>query len=224
MKLILGDALKIIPTIPTESVDMVFLDPPYRVISGGNKNPDAPGGMLAANDGKIFEHNDVAFEEYLPPLYRVMKEQAHIYLMTNFDNLYDAQYQMIAAGFGLHNLLIWQKQNCTPNRWYMKDCEYILFGRKGKAKTILHPGSKTILQFANPIGDKSHPTEKPVDLIRHLISNSARPGELVLDPFMGSGGSAVAAKAEGRRYIGVEINPKYFGPACQRLRVMPCTN
>ena len=219
MKLILGNALdlKLLP----ESVDMVFLDPPYRVISGGN-GPSSwmhgQGGILAANDGKIFRHNDIEFSDYLPMLYRVMKQSAHIYLMTNFDNLFEARNELVNAGFSLHNLLIWKKQNCTPNRWYMKDCEYVIFGRKGKAKTINHPGSKTVMEFTNPTGGKSHPTEKPVELIRHLIRNSTLPGQLVLDPFMGSGASAVAAKAEGRRFIGVEIDPEYYEVARARTR------
>ena len=133
-------------------VDLIVTDPPYRVLSGGNKNPNAPKGCLAKNDGKIFKHNDLKEEEWFPKIYEVLKDDAHAYIMVNTLNL--ERYLTLArkAGFKLHNLLIWEKNNVLPNRYYMKNIEYVLFLRKGKAFSINNKGSKTCHKFENVRG------------------------------------------------------------------------
>lgn len=216
-RLILGDIRRqILPP-----VDVIVTDPPYRVISGGNAADGRPTGVLAANDGRIFSANDIAFTDYLPQLYVALKDPGHLYMMVNFFNLEVALAATRQAGFDIHNLLVWQKNTVTPNRWYMKNCEYVIFARKGKAVTIANPGSKTVHSFTNATGDRLHPVEKPVDLMRLYIENSSKPGDLVLDPFMGSGTTGVAAKATGRRFLGIEVDPQYYAVACRRMGVMP---
>lgn len=137
--------------------------------------------------------------------------------MTNVLNF--EHYLLLAkqVGFKLHNLLVWEKNNCTPNRWYMKNCEYILFLRKGSAKKINNVGSKTVHQFDNIIGSKRHPTEKPIDLMEYYIANSSNKGDIVFDPFMGSGSTGVAAQNLNRDFIGIELDVKYFNIAKERL-------
>lgn len=122
------------------------------------------------------------------------------------------------CGFQLHNLLVWKKNNATPNRWYMKNCEFTLFLRKGSAKTINNVGSKMVHEFNNIIGNKTHPTEKPVDLMKFYIENSSNNGDIVFDPFCGTGASMVAAKELGRQYVGCEIDKEYHSIATNRLR------
>lgn len=200
--------------------DVIVTDPPYPVISGGITGPDRPMGMLLANDGRIFKHNDLAFSDYLPHLYAVLRDPGHLYLMVNFFNLEKALAATRQAGFDIHNLLVWKKNNVTPNRWYMKNVEYVIFARKGRAVTINNPGSKTCHEF-DSVKLRDHPTEKPVDLMRLYIENSSKPGDLVLDPFMGSGTTGVAAAQCGRRFLGVEIDPVYYAAACRRMGVMP---
>lgn len=172
--------------------------------------------MLKKNDGRIFEHNDVAFSDYLPEVFRVLKSPAHLYLMVNFLNLERALAETRAAGFDIHNLLVWEKNNATPNRWFMKNVEYVIFARKGPARAIADKGSKTCHRFNNVQG-KRHPTEKPVELLRHYILNSSLLGDVVLDPFMGVGSTGVAALGAGRRFIGFEIDPTYYALAEQRI-------
>ena len=130
--------------------------------------------------------------------------------MTNTINLED--YLRIAreCGFGLHNVLSWEKNNCTPSRWYMKNGEFTLFLRKGKAKAINNPGSKMIHSFDNIIGNKIHPTEKPVELMKFYIENSSSVGDIVLDPFMGSNSTGRACRELDRKFIGIEIDDEYF--------------
>jgi site-specific DNA-methyltransferase (adenine-specific) len=216
-----GDATFLLKSIDSASIDLIVTDPPYRTISGGS-GPTShkhrrPAGMLSKNDGRIFEQNDVKFSDYLPELYRALKDRSHLYLMVNFLNLEEAMAEIRRAGFEIHNLLMWRKNNVTPNRWYMKNGEYVIFARKGKAKAINDKGSKTIHDFDNIIGSKSHPTEKPVDLLRFYIENSSKVGDTVLDPFMGTGSCGIAALVAGRNFYGFELDESYFNIANERL-------
>ena len=137
--------------------------------------------------------------------------------MTNTINL--ENYLAIArkVGFGLHSVLVWEKNNVTPSRWYMKNGEYTLFLRKGKAKTINNVGSKMVHRFDNIIGNKRHPTEKPVELMELYVGNSTKEGDIVLDCFMGSGSTGVACKNLNRNFIGIEIDENYFNIAKERI-------
>lgn len=111
-----------------------------------------------------------------------------------------------------------EKNNCTPSQYYMKNCEYVLFLRKGKAKWINDiGGSKTVHQFNNIIGNKTHPCEKPVDLLKFYIANSSNEGDVVFDPFSGTGSTLVASKELGRNYLGYEIDEEYYSIAKKRL-------
>lgn len=201
-----------------ESVDLILTDPPYRTISGGKSGPKGrPSGILSKNDGKIFKHNDIDISEYISGLYRVLKDQSHMYMMVNLINLVPFWKAIEGAGFQIHNLLVWEKNNVVVNRWYMKNAEYVIFARKGRAKMILNQGSKTVHSFDNVLGGRSHPTEKPVDLMRFYIENSSKVGDTVFDPFMGTGATGVAAIEANRNFIGVEIDPDYFIKAKERI-------
>lgn len=220
MQLLHGDCLEFMKGILDKSIDLIVTDPPYRCISGGKPHLSSqPSGILSKNDGKIFQENEISEQDWFPELYRVLKDGCHCYVMTNTINLEKYLTCARKTGFKLHNVLIWEKNNCTPNRWYMKNCEYVLFLRKGQAKTINNVGSKTVHLFNNIIGDKKHPTEKPVDLMEFYIANSSIKNDLVLDPFMGSGSTGVAAQNLNRDFIGIELDEKYFNIAKQRLGV-----
>lgn len=213
-----GNCIDLFKTIEDESIDLVVTDPPYRVISGGRpKIKGQPSGILKKNDGKIFEHNDINPEEWISEVYRVLKQGTQCYIMVNSLNMENYLRICREAGFGLHNILAWFKNNCTPSRWYMKNAEYILFLRKGKAKTINNVGSKTVHEFDNIIGNKLHPTEKPIELMELYITNSSNTGDVVLDPFMGVGSTGLAALKNDRKFIGFEIDQKYYDIAEKRL-------
>lgn len=217
-KLIYGDSVDIIKKIPDNSIDLVVTDPPYKVISGGKPyKKEQPSGILSKNDGKIFKYNDIEPESWIPEIYRVLKDKSQCYIMVNALNI--EKYLTICrkTGFNLHNILVWMKNNCTPNRWYMKNCEYVLFLRKGNAKAINNISSKTVHQFNNLLGNKRHPTEKPVELMEMYIINSSNEGDIVFDPFMGSGSVGIAALKNNRRFIGIEIDKEYFSISRKRV-------
>lgn len=212
-----GDVRELLKRCKSNSFDLLVTDPPYRVISGGNGNKKAPKGMLSKNDGKIFAFNDIDFDEWLPDCFRVLKDGSHAYIFTNFLNLEALMKAVQEVGFQIHNLLVWEKNNANPNRWYMKNHEYVLLCRKGAAKPINNCGSKTVHLFKNLCGNKRHETEKPVDLLKFYIENSSNPGDWVLDPFAGSGSTAEAAITSGRKAVTFEIDPKYVGIIHERM-------
>lgn len=119
-------------------------------------------------------------------------------------------------GFEFHNLLVWDKITATPNRWYMKNCEFTGLFYKGNAKAINDCSSMSCIRYAHA-DDSQHPTEKPVALMEMYIRNSTQPGEIVIDPFMGSGSTGVAAIRAGRKFIGMELEKRWFDTACQRI-------
>lgn len=210
-----GDCRNILPAL--EPVDLIATDPAYRGIPGGKTpNPVKPTGILAANDGRLFEHNDIATADYARLFFAALKEPAHCYVMINNLNLESALTDFRLAGFRFHNLLIWDKTTATPNSWYMKNFEPILFFRKGAAFPINNRSAKATLRHPNP-RRKLHPTEKPETLMRELIQNSSRPGQVVLDPFMGSGSTLEAAYKSGRRAIGIDLDEQYCQIAAERI-------
>lgn len=214
-----GDCLEVMKDIPDKSIDLVCTDPPYRVISGGNKHKDGvvwKGSILEKNDGKIFNHNDIKFEEWIPEVYRVLKDGSHFYTMTNTLNLEKMLRVCRESGFDLHNVLIWKKNNQVLNRWYMKSVEYILFLYKKPAKKINIVGTSQVFEFPNP-RNKKHPTEKPVELMEIMIKNSTQEGDTVFDPFAGSGTTGVACKNLNRNFILIEKEQEYIDIINKRL-------
>lgn len=222
MELFQGDCLEIMKTIPNESIDLIVTDPPYRTISGGHNAPKNISGysnsVLYKNDGKIFKHNDIKHYDWLKESYRVLKNNSHIYIMTNLLNLFTLKKIAEDVGFKLHNLLVWEKNTCNANRWYMKNCEYILFMRKGKAKPINNASSKTVHKYNNIVGNKLHPTEKPIELMQLYVENSSNENDLILDPFMGSGSTGVVCVNTNRRFIGIEKDEEYYEIARRRIK------
>lgn len=219
----LGNVLEELRLVENEVFDMAVIDPPYllnKTTGGISKTGlvDRWQGNIKGSDRKASIINDIKFEEWLPLVYQKMKKDSHCYIWTNDKNLADLQIEAEKVGFRLHNILIWKKNNLTPNRWYMKNCEFILFLYKGKAKPIKNKGSSQFLEYKNKSGkEKLHPTEKPVDLIKELILNSSEENDLVLDCFMGSGSTGVACIETNRRFFGIEIEKEYFEISKERL-------
>ena len=190
---------------------------PDRLKSKWLKQNDDETALLVAK-GKLFENCDIKFSEWLPEVYRVMKSGTHIYFMVNGRNFKDLQIEAEKAGFIYQNTLVWVKQNATPNQYYMQKCEFILMLRKGNAKYINDLGATNVFTDLNPFGNKFHPTEKPVSLMKKLIENSTNEGDTVLEPFAGAGATLIASKETGRNYVGSEIDKKYYDIAISRLR------
>ena len=194
-------------------VDLLVTDPPYKTITGGDSNGAnsvRPKGMLGGNRQLFAHQNNIKISDWMSRVYNCLKDDSHAYIFTNALNLNDMLNEALKVGFKLHNILVWEKNNCTPSQYYMKNCEYVLFLRKGKAKWINDiGGSKTVHQFNNIIGHKQHPCEKPVGLLKFYINNSSNEGDIVFDPFSGCGSTGVAALELHRQFLGIEIDTTY---------------
>lgn len=235
--------------IPDESVDCVVTDCPYLLVGRGcsegeyrTKNGHSqPSGIMnrqrgqtkhitlsgTLNDnaedvrkGKMFEHNNIKFSDWLPDVYRVLKNGTHCYIMINSRNLKELQEEAEKVGFQFQNLLVWRKNSATPNKYYMQQLEFILMLRKGAARNVNDMGMTNCLSVPNIIGKgakNEHPTAKPIALMQVMIEQSTNKGDIVLDPFAGGGSTLVAAKRAERQYIGFEIDKQYFDIAEKKL-------
>ena len=218
-----GDCLELMKEIPDGSIDLILTDPPYKVTARGSAGNS--GGMLQKKinrSGQVFEHNDVDVKDYAPQFFRLLKDGSHCYVMCNHTNLINMLNVFTQSGFHFIKCLIWNKGNKIMGQYYMSQFEYIMFFRKGKGKKINNCGTSDILSIPNKKtkdenGKNIHDTEKPVELMEILIENSSNEGDVVLDPFMGSGSTCVAAVHTGRHYIGFELDEKYFDITCKRL-------
>lgn len=217
------DVREVFKTIPDNSIDLVVTDPPYKTTSRGNAGTS--GGMLQKEinkKGQVFKHNNIKPQEYIPELYRVLKDGSHCYIMTNHVNLQEMLNVATESGFKFVKCLIWDKGNKIMGQYYMSSFEYILFLRKGKAKRINNCGTADILRVPNiktkgEDGKNLHDTEKPVELMKIMIDNSSNEGDIVFDPFMGIGSTGVACLELNRRFIGVELDEQYFPIAKHRI-------
>lgn len=214
--LINGDALEVLPTLPKS--DLVVTDAPYKLTSGGNTTAEM-GGCFAKekydNSGSIV-NCEIDWPDFMPPIYDALRDQAHAYFMANNRHLANCENAALDAGFRLHNWLVWDKVSGTPNRWYMKNCEFTGFFYKGVAFYINDMSAKQIIRCPQ-VDESAHPTEKPVSLMQNYIEQSSQRGQVVLDPFMGSGTTGVAAMRSGRKFIGIEKDAKYFDIAVARI-------
>lgn len=213
MKLIHGDCLEVMKTIPDESVDMVLADAPY-----GARRPSA-----RRKDAEQFDEisgNDGVCGAWLVGAERVLKEGGAVYVFVCWDRLGEWQEKMVEAGLRARSCIVWDKvvhgladlRTCWAPQY-----EMILFAAKGR-HTLRGTRPKDILtvQRVDPL-KLVHPYEKPMSLISMLIKASSDKGQTVLDPFMGSGTTGVAAIKTGREFIGIEIDRGYFDIAKRRI-------
>ena len=218
-----GNCLDFFKTFDNESIDLIVTDPPYKVTSYGCAGTS--GGMLAKKQtmtGKIFEHNDIEPIEYASEFYRLLKDGSHCYVMTNHVNLISMLNSLTDVGFHFIKSLIWKKDNKIMGGYYMSQFEYILFFRKGKGVRINNCGTSDVLEVPNNKckdinGNNLHDTEKPVELMKILVENSSKPGDVVLDPFMGIGSTGIACRLLRRDFIGIELDETYFKIAKERI-------
>jgi DNA modification methylase len=212
--LYLGDCRKVLPKL--QGIDMICTDPPYQLTAAPQTHCSEIWRGKYPEDGIFFPQ--VPWKEWLPMAFKSLKPSKTIYLMANDKNISTAIEEMKLVGFRQHNLLVWRKPNGTPNRWYFKECEFIAYGWKpGKApRTINRPSSPQIFHSKREL-DSGHRTQKPVELMMHYINNDTSKNDMVLDPFLGSGTTGVAAAKLRRCFIGIEIEPKYFDMSCRRI-------
>ncbi|PZR93753.1 MAG: DNA methylase [Hyphomicrobiales bacterium] len=199
-----GDCAEVLKSLPGEAVDLVVTDPPYLV------NYRERTGRLVRND-----NGNAEFLGAFSDLYRVLKPNSFcvcFYGWNRVDQFFSAWRQ---AGFRPVGHIVWQKDYSSRSAFlqYRHEQAYLLVkgnpGRPAKPLADVQPWEYS--------GNRAHPTEKAVSILRPLIQAFSKPGDIVLDPFSGSGSTAVAAVLSGRRYIGIELEAQYCRHARTRL-------
>jgi len=205
-----GDCIELMKKIPNESIDMILTDPPYGINfrSGHRKNK---------YDAIKNDDNLNWLDTFVDEAFRVAKNNTAHYIFCSQHNI-DKFKIAFEKKFIFKNLLIWVKNNTSMGDLrgsFACRTEFVLLFVKGRR--IINGKRNDNMLYFKRTGNKLHPTEKPVDLLRHLIEKFSNIDDIVLDPFCGSGSTLVAAKEMNRKYIGIEIDKKYFEVAKTRL-------
>ena len=205
------DCLEGMKHIPNASIDLVLTDIPYNEV---NASDETQNGIRVLNKGAADVGNfDVSELARL----LISKTRGSIYMFCGFEQVSPIVHEFRAAGL-TPRLIVWEKTNPSPMAGeftWLSGVEMCVFGKKSGATFNLHC-QNTVLRYQS--GDsKIHPTQKPIDMFRKLVLASSNPGDTVLDPFMGSGTTAVACIKEKRHFIGFELNKDYYDKACRRI-------
>ena len=238
-----GDALKVLSRIPDESVDCVWTDPPYLLSNGGVTC--VAGRMVSVNKGDWDQSQGVEADHefnlaWTKACYRVLKPTGTIWVTGTLHVYPSVGMALLRNGFRLLNDIIWEKPNPPPNlgrRTFTHSTEVVLWASKA-AKDSRHKYTfnydemrrenggkqmKTVWQMNAPRASEKrfgkHPTQKPLALIERCLRASTNEGDMVLDPFAGSGSTGVAALKLRRRFIGIEIDPEFVDVSVKRLPV-----
>jgi site-specific DNA-methyltransferase (adenine-specific) len=213
-QLLLGDCLELIPTLADNSIDCLISDPPYGM-HYKSLSHTIPKTTVTNDGPEAWDLLDKALTLVFPKL----KENSHIYIFTDW-HVIAQMSEIVRKHFNLKNVLVWAKNNRTRGDLkgnYGYQHEMILYAHKGR-RYLNGKRDGNVLFFKKvPTQAMLHPTEKSVDLLEYLITKSTNIGEVVLDPFCGSGSTLVAAKNLGRGYIGMEIESLWHEIAQRRL-------
>lgn len=221
-KIHLGDCYELIKQIPDKSVDCVYTDIPYLIVAGGGGSSELALRIRKIQHGDIADIVDGIDYEILNEFVRVMKK-INCFIWCSKMQILDIMnfFDKVGCNF---EILTWNKTNPTPqtNNVWLPDIEYCLYFREKGVP--LNDGyeikSKWFLGAINK-RDKDlyeHPTIKPLQLVKRHLLHVTQPKDIILDPFMGSGTTAVAARETGRQFIGFEIEPKWHKIACDRVK------
>ena len=213
------DCNKGLELVPDKSVDLIIMDPPYEMDTCGG---GAFGSFNKLYHGELNPISNGISNDTLDVLVKKMKA-VNIYVWCNKNQL--RQYFDYFGDRGCNiDLLTWHKTNPVPacGNKYLSDTEYLVFARAPGVKLYGTYESKK-KWYVSPLNtnDKEqwqHPTVKPLNIIKNLILNSSLEGDVVMDPFMGSGTTAVAAIQMNRHYLGFEINETFYKIANERIK------
>lgn len=217
------DCYTAIKDIPDKSIDCVYIDIPYLYDNGGAGKSEL--GLRIKKQSETLLNagiSDGINYEIFDELCRVMKK-INIFIWCSKLQLLDIMEYFIKCKGCLFELLVWTKTNPTPavNGTWLPDIEYCLYFKEKGVK--LNDGYELKSKWYNSAINKKdkdkfyHPTIKPEDLVERHLRHTTQPNDLVLDCFIGSGTTAIAAKNTGRRFLGFEINKKYYDIAVNRL-------
>jgi len=212
-----ADAVEWLLSLPPESVDLFVTDPAYESLEKHRKNGTTTRlahSKASSNDWFDIFPNE-RFEQLLPAMHRALRPDRHCYVMCDQETgFYLVELNRRLGIFTFHKAIIWDKKRIGMGYHYRARHEWILFFEKGKRK-LNDLGVPDVLEFERVVG--GYPTEKPVGLVETLIKQSTAEGEVVVDPFVGSGSAAEAALRCARRFHGCDVSYQATQLAGQRV-------
>jgi len=238
IKLFCGDCLQILPQFPQDSIDMIFADPPYFLSNGGITCH--AGKMVPVNKGKWdvsrgIEENHKFNLAWLSECQQVLTKNGVIWVSGTAHVIFSVGFAMQQLGFKILNDIIWFKPNASPNlscRYFTHSTETVIWAAKNKKskhifnyelmKQISNGKQMRNLWEISPPQPREkiygkHPTQKPLKLLERILQASTNEEDVVLDPFNGSGTTAVVTTKLNRKYIGIEISREYLNLTIKRL-------
>jgi modification methylase len=246
--ILLGDCIEAMRSMPAGSVDMVFGDPPYNLQLGGElyrpNNSRVDGVEDAWDRFADFATYDKFTRDWLSAAHHALKDDGSLWVIGSYHNIFRVGAILQDLGFWILNDIVWRKTNPMPNfrgRRFTNAHETLIWAAKDKdaryqfnyeaMKSLnddLQMRSDWVIplctgseRLKNEQGQKAHPTQKPEALLYRVILSSTKPGDLIVDPFFGTGTTGAVAKKLGRRWIGIDREKDYVDIARQRLAATP---
>ena len=245
-EILMGDCIAEMARLPDKSVDMIFADPPYNLQLGGDLFRPEGGRVDAVDDDwdkfdSLAAYDDFT-REWLAEARRILKDNGTIWVIGSYHNIFRVGALLQDAEFWILNDVIWRKANPMPNFrgtrftnahetliWCAKD-EKARYTFNYRAMKALNDDLQMRSDWVLPIcsgqerakdedGVKAHPTQKPEALLYRILLACTKPGDVVLDPFFGTGTTGAVARRLGRRWIGIEREPSYVKVAKRAHRL-----
>ncbi|MDR6871309.1 modification methylase [Bosea sp. BE125] len=243
-QVLVGDCVAALERLPPASVDLVFADPPYNLQLGGDLRRPDDSLVDAVDDDwdkfSSFADYDAFTRAWLAACRRVLKPDGALWVIGSYHNIFRVGSILQDLGFWMLNDIVWRKANPMPNfrgRRFTNAHETLIWAARGaSSKYTFHyealKGGNDDLQMRSdwylPLctgeerlkddaGVKVHPTQKPEALLARVMLSASNPGDVILDPFFGTGTTGAVAKALGRRFIGLERDPAYAAAARKRI-------
>ena len=243
-QVLVGDCIAAMNALPPASVDLIFADPPYNLQLGGDlRRPD--DSLVDAVDDDwdkfaSFSDYDRFTRDWLSAARRILKPDGALWVIGSYHNIFRVGATLQDLGFWMLNDIVWRKANPMPNfrgRRFTNAHETLIWAARGESsKYTFHyealKGGNDDLQMRSdwylPLctgeerlkdgnGAKVHPTQKPEALLARILMASSKPGDVVLDPFFGSGTTGAVAKRLGRHFVGIEREQAYIDAARERI-------
>lgn len=246
--IIKGDCVAALNALPDKSVDVIFADPPYNLQLGGELHRPDQSKVDACDDHwdqfATFEAYDAFTRAWLLAARRVLKPNGTIWVIGSYHNIFRVGAIMQDLNFWILNDIVWRKSNPMPNfkgRRFQNAHETMIWASRdpdAKGYTFNYDAMKAANddvqmrsdwlfpicnggeRLKNADGEKVHPTQKPEALLARVLMSSTKPGDVVLDPFFGSGTTGAVAKLLGRNFVGIEREQDYIDAASARIEAV----
>jgi DNA adenine methylase len=221
-----ADSRDVIKRIPDNSIDFILTDPPYNLGQHSTGNIPLPGRSAMNNDVAEWDMIDFNPEEWADEFIRILKPTGNLFIFTSYNQL-GRWYNCLDHKFDTSNFMIWHKTNPAPKIYkagFLNSCEMIFtcWNKKHTWNFISQAEMHNFIESPicmkpERLSNPKHPTQKPVSILKKMIEIASNKDDIIFDPFMGVGSTGVAALELDRRFIGVELDEKYYGAAKQRV-------